>query len=121
MALLAGMHAVLLRALFVCMCAELPGFPRPCPLLAPFLVSLLLAPPHMQIVTHGLRAHIQVGGFGPMLGQLGHFYRYAPEDVPYAKVCVLSCLCLRGYFRRGNAHKQSASAERARVGAPLGT
>jgi len=27
----------------------------------------------------------QMGGFGPMIGQMGHFFRYAPEDVPYAK------------------------------------
>lgn len=27
----------------------------------------------------------QMGGFGPMLGQMGHFFKYAPEDVPYAK------------------------------------
>jgi GST-like protein len=26
----------------------------------------------------------QVGGVGPMLGQLGHFVRFAPEKVPYA-------------------------------------
>src|ERR1700760_4690831 len=26
----------------------------------------------------------QVGGFGPMLGQLNHFDRYAPEKLPYA-------------------------------------
>jgi len=24
-------------------------------------------------------------GFGPMLGQMGHFWKYAPEDVPYGK------------------------------------
>jgi GST-like protein len=27
----------------------------------------------------------QVGGLGPMLGQVGHFFRFAKEDVPYAK------------------------------------
>eukprot|EP00124_Ichthyophonus_hoferi_P003073 Ihof_evm8s244 gene=Ihof_evmTU8s244 len=27
----------------------------------------------------------QMGGFGPMLGQMGHFSKYAKEDVPYAK------------------------------------
>jgi len=27
----------------------------------------------------------QMGGLGPMLGQMGHFFKYAPEDVPYAK------------------------------------
>jgi len=27
----------------------------------------------------------QMAGFGPMLGQMGHFFKYAPEDVPYAK------------------------------------
>jgi len=27
----------------------------------------------------------QMGGFGPMLGQMGHFWKYAPEDIPYAK------------------------------------
>ncbi|MFN3197397.1 MAG: glutathione S-transferase N-terminal domain-containing protein [Bradymonadia bacterium] len=27
----------------------------------------------------------QVGGVGPMFGQAGHFVRFAPEDVPYAK------------------------------------
>ena len=26
----------------------------------------------------------QVGGLGPMLGQLGHFYKYAKEKLPYA-------------------------------------
>lgn len=26
----------------------------------------------------------QVGGFGPMLGQVHHFARYAPEPIPYA-------------------------------------
>lgn len=26
----------------------------------------------------------QVGGLGPMAGQLGHFYNYAPEKIPYA-------------------------------------
>ena len=26
----------------------------------------------------------QVGGFGPMLGQVHHFVRYAPEPIPYA-------------------------------------
>jgi GST-like protein len=28
---------------------------------------------------------MQVGGLGPMLGQVGHFFRFAKEDVPYAK------------------------------------
>lgn len=32
----------------------------------------------------------QVGGFGPMLGQMGHFYKYAPEDVPYGKARFLN-------------------------------
>lgn len=27
----------------------------------------------------------QAAGFGPMLGQMGHFHKYAPEDVPYGK------------------------------------
>ncbi|GAQ91203.1 glutathione S-transferase [Klebsormidium nitens] len=27
----------------------------------------------------------QVGGLGPMLGQVGHFFRFTKEDVPYAK------------------------------------
>jgi len=27
----------------------------------------------------------QMGGLGPMLGQMGHFFKYAPEDIPYAK------------------------------------
>jgi len=27
----------------------------------------------------------QVAGFGPMLGQMGHFHKYAKEDVPYGK------------------------------------
>jgi len=27
----------------------------------------------------------QMGGFGPMLGQVHHFLRFAPEDVPYAR------------------------------------
>jgi len=27
----------------------------------------------------------QISGLGPMLGQLGHFTRFAPVDVPYAK------------------------------------
>lgn len=27
----------------------------------------------------------QMGGLGPMSGQAGHFYKYAPDDVPYAK------------------------------------
>jgi len=27
----------------------------------------------------------QMAGFGPMLGQMGHFFKYAPEQVPYAK------------------------------------
>jgi GST-like protein len=27
----------------------------------------------------------QMAGFGPMLGQMGHFFRYAPEEVPYAR------------------------------------
>jgi GST-like protein len=27
----------------------------------------------------------QMAGLGPMLGQLGHFRMYAPDDVPYAK------------------------------------
>lgn len=27
----------------------------------------------------------QVGGLGPMAGQLGHFVNYAPESVPYAR------------------------------------
>ncbi len=27
----------------------------------------------------------QVGGLGPMAGQLSHFVNYAPEDVPYAR------------------------------------
>jgi len=27
----------------------------------------------------------QVAGFGPMLGQMNHFFKYAPVDVPYAK------------------------------------
>jgi hypothetical protein len=27
----------------------------------------------------------QHGGIGPMQGQLNHFSRYAPEDIPYAK------------------------------------
>jgi GST-like protein len=31
----------------------------------------------------------QVAGFGPMLGQMGHFWKYAPEDVPYAKARYL--------------------------------
>jgi len=26
-----------------------------------------------------------MGGLGPMLGQMGHFYKYAKEDVPYGK------------------------------------
>jgi GSH-dependent disulfide-bond oxidoreductase len=26
----------------------------------------------------------QVAGFGPMWGQFGHFYVYAPETIPYA-------------------------------------
>lgn len=26
----------------------------------------------------------QVGGVGPMFGQFGHFYKYAPEKIPYA-------------------------------------
>jgi GST-like protein len=26
----------------------------------------------------------QMGGIGPMLGQLGHFKNYAPEPIPYA-------------------------------------
>ncbi|KTD33681.1 S-transferase [Legionella nautarum] len=29
--------------------------------------------------------YFQVGHIGPMFGQYGHFYRYAPEDLPYAK------------------------------------
>ena len=32
----------------------------------------------------------QVGGVGPMFGQAGHFLRFAPEDVPYAKERYLS-------------------------------
>jgi GSH-dependent disulfide-bond oxidoreductase len=28
---------------------------------------------------------MQIGGFGPLMGQLGHFMMYAKEDVPYAK------------------------------------
>jgi GSH-dependent disulfide-bond oxidoreductase len=28
---------------------------------------------------------MQIGGFGPLMGQLGHFEMYASEDVPYAK------------------------------------
>ena len=27
----------------------------------------------------------QMGGLGPMTGQMGHFFRYAKEDIPYAK------------------------------------
>jgi len=27
----------------------------------------------------------QMGGFGPMLGQMGHFHRYCKDDIPYAK------------------------------------
>ena len=27
----------------------------------------------------------QMGGFGPMLGQVHHFLRFAPEEVPYAR------------------------------------
>ncbi|KAL6073238.1 Glutathione S-transferase [Balamuthia mandrillaris] len=27
----------------------------------------------------------QMAGFGPMLGQMGHFHKYAKEDVPYGK------------------------------------
>ena len=27
----------------------------------------------------------QMGGIGPMLGQLNHFYVYAPEKLPYAQ------------------------------------
>jgi len=27
----------------------------------------------------------QMAGFGPMLGQMGHFFKYAPEEVPYAR------------------------------------
>ena len=27
----------------------------------------------------------QMGGIGPMLGQVNHFYNYAPEQVPYAQ------------------------------------
>jgi len=27
----------------------------------------------------------QVGGIGPMLGQVNHFYNYAPEQLPYAQ------------------------------------
>ena len=27
----------------------------------------------------------QMGGVGPMFGQVNHFYQYAPEQVPYAK------------------------------------
>ncbi|RMF10934.1 MAG: glutathione S-transferase [Alphaproteobacteria bacterium] len=29
--------------------------------------------------------YFQVASMGPMLGQCGHFFGYAPEDVPYAK------------------------------------
>lgn len=29
--------------------------------------------------------YFQVGHIGPMFGQYGHFHRYAPEQVPYAK------------------------------------
>jgi GST-like protein len=29
--------------------------------------------------------HWQIGGFGPMSGQYGHFNVYAPEDIEYAK------------------------------------
>lgn len=28
----------------------------------------------------------QVGGLGPMMGQAQHFYRYAPEPIPYATI-----------------------------------
>jgi len=27
----------------------------------------------------------QMAGFGPMLGQMGHFWKYCKEDIPYAK------------------------------------
>jgi len=27
----------------------------------------------------------QMGGLGPMTGQMGHFFRFAKEDIPYAK------------------------------------
>jgi GST-like protein len=27
----------------------------------------------------------QMAGFGPMLGQMGHFHKYAKDDIPYAK------------------------------------
>ena len=27
----------------------------------------------------------QMGGIGPMLGQVNHFYNYAPEKIPYAQ------------------------------------
>ena len=29
--------------------------------------------------------YFQVGHIGPMFGQYGHFHRYAPEDISYAK------------------------------------
>ena len=28
---------------------------------------------------------MQIGGFGPLMGQLGHFEMFAKEDIPYAK------------------------------------
>lgn len=44
-----------------------------------------------------------IAGFGPMLGQVGHFYKYAPEEVPYAKKrymneakrCMTLSICVR--------------------------
>ncbi|MFW2569603.1 MULTISPECIES: glutathione S-transferase N-terminal domain-containing protein [Legionella] len=52
-----------------------------------------LADKHQQFLPKDLKhrfnvlkwCYFQVGHIGPMFGQYGHFHRYAPEQVPYAK------------------------------------
>ncbi|HHF7347931.1 TPA: glutathione S-transferase N-terminal domain-containing protein [Legionella feeleii] len=52
-----------------------------------------LADKHQQFLPQELKhrfnvlkwCYFQVGHIGPMFGQYGHFHRYAPEQVPYAK------------------------------------
>lgn len=52
-----------------------------------------LAEKHKQFLPQDIKekfmvlqwCYFQVGHIGPMFGQYGHFYRFASEDVPYAK------------------------------------
>ncbi|WP_026069320.1 glutathione S-transferase N-terminal domain-containing protein [Legionella tunisiensis] len=52
-----------------------------------------LADKHQQFLPKDLKhrlnvlkwCYFQVGHIGPMFGQYGHFHRYAPKQVPYAK------------------------------------